>query len=170
MKKIAFTTGLLLFFSCFCLKATEAFVRHNDKNFGFSLLIPHDWKRTDINLIYKHIIYITKGNHSCIKISSTEIDDEEKDKWKSWKEWYIRGIGCNFGDIVETKNVKISGRVKGRLLIFEYNNKKRKKILQRILIAEYKNKILVIECSSTLKNFYKLNNTFNTVMGSLIFK
>jgi len=85
------------------------------------------------------------------------------------QEWYTRGIGGKLINIVETENVSIDKNIMGKLLIVEYTSK-RKRILQRILITRYEDKILVLECGSTVKKFYKYSEVFNNVMGSIIFE
>ncbi|MCP4130370.1 MAG: hypothetical protein GY754_05265 [bacterium] len=147
--------------------ADEEFSRYRDSRHNFSILIPRIWTKAKVDLKYKQILVLSRRDRSEIKITATKPDPKEKEKWKNWKKWYTKGIGRRLSEIIETKAITINKNITGKLLIFEYVSRGRR-VLQKILLARFNETLLVIECSSPIKSFYKHDETFNIVMGSLM--
>lgn len=146
----------------------EDYTRYRNTRFQFSLLVPKYWRREVTDLDYKHIITLRKGRHGIIKITSTGADPQELRRYDTIRDWYLTSIGRRVNKIVETGNVSINRGITGRLYIIEFS-KRRKRLLRRILITRYNNKILVVECGTTVRQFYNYSEIFNNVMGSIIF-
>lgn len=146
----------------------ENFTRHGNPTFGFSIMIPQCWKKTEADLSYKYILLFQKGTYTEIKISAIKAGDELLQQQIKWVDWYTKGIGARAFEIIETGEVAIDRETKGKLLLLEYSSRGRK-IIQRVLIVRHKNILLTIECSGTVDQFYRYSEVFNTVMGSLIF-
>jgi hypothetical protein len=146
----------------------ECFSRISSSNFNYSILVPHCWEKTQADLNYMDVIVLRKGRYSEIKVSASRVTDKELYKWETWKDWYLRGRGSAYTDIIEKEDIDLGGNAKGKLIILEYTSGGRR-IIQRILIARNSETMVVIECAATIDSFYKYSDIFNTVMGSLIF-
>jgi len=146
----------------------EDYTRYKNTRFQFSLLIPKYWRREVTDLDYKHIVTLRKGRHGIIKITSTGADPQELRRYNTIRDWYLTSIGKKVTRIVETGDISINQGITGRLYIIEFS-KRRRRLLRRILIARYNNNILVIECGTTVRQFYNYSEIFNNVMGSIIF-
>ncbi len=146
----------------------EDYTRYKNSKFRFSILIPKYWNREVANLEYKQVITLHKGRYTLIKITSAATDPQEKRKWDTIKDWYLTGLGRRANKIIETEEISINRGVKGRLYIIEFR-KHRKRMLRRILVSRYNDKILVVECGSSVKKFYNYSEIFNNVMGSILF-
>ena len=169
--------GLLLLALCFIPAqgmtgsgmsiSDEGYGRYTDETFHFTILIPSHWQKKSADLSYKHILTLTRGQ-SHIRITAVIKDKTEVRKWQSIRDWYFHGIGKNLKSIIETREVVIHEKTRGRLYVMEFTTRKRT-MLQRTLIAHRDNAIVVIECVATVKDFHRHRTLFNDVMGSLIF-
>ncbi len=173
MRHFLTLTLLIVFFMGGEVKASsrfddEDYTRYRNTRFQFSLLVPKYWRREVTDLDYKLIITLRKGRNGIIKITSTGADPQELRRYNTIRDWYLTSIGSRVNKIIETGNVSINRGVTGRLYIIEFS-KRRRRLLRRILITRYNNKILVIECGTTVSQFYNYNSIFNNVMGSIIF-
>lgn len=160
-----------LFIICIALISLDAFsitdtVRYNNSRFNFSFIYPGTWEKKEIDLIYKHLLIISLDNYTEIKVTSSEADDEEKDKWNSINEWYSEGTVSKMKLILEKKKFKLNESTDSRLLVFQYRIGKRK-MLKRMTIIDTGSVIVVMECSSPVKTFYKYDRLFNAVLRSI---
>ncbi len=144
----------------------EEFVKFSSGQFKYSVEIPKSWRRSQINLGYKEILFLEKNMNTGIKIYAAYSDRDEIKKWASWKEWYIKGTGRNLKLILEKNNVHVSSKIDSRLVVFQYSRRNRK-ILNRMLISRFGNVVQVIQCSAPVAAFYKYDAVFNRVMRSL---
>ena len=169
-KHIIFSISALLLFCTVSAHAKEtdddSFERYNNTSFNFTMLLPVGWSKEEIDLTYSTVLLLSKKRETEIKITFSKTDRDEEIKWKNWKDWYTEGIGSGLKEIVDQDNITIGKNINGRLLVFEFYSKGRR-LLQRIMIARYNNKQVVIECGSPVNLFYKHNDTFDTLMKSI---
>ncbi len=142
------------------------FVNYNNSRFNYSFNYPGTWEKKEIDLVYKHLLTISLDNYTEIKVTASEADDEEKEKWQSIGEWYSKGTGSKMRLILEKKNFKLNKNIVSRLLVFQYHLDKRK-MLKRMTITDTGRSIIVIECSAPVKTFYKYDSLFNAVLRSI---
>ncbi len=167
MKKAA----VIFMLSCIMLQpvfvhAHDAFRIYRNPRFGYLVHLPVNWKSRIYDLSYKHIIVLTRGNYGEIKIRVVKSDKKELKKWENWEDWYLDRIGFKFTKIIETMDISIDENLKGKLILIEYTTRG-VRVLQRILITRYDNKILTIECRAPLSSYSRYTDTFNVVMGGL---
>ncbi|MCU0847920.1 MAG: hypothetical protein MUD12_08545 [Spirochaetes bacterium] len=157
---------ILILTSALSLRADVEYIRYHNKSFNYTVMIPAAWEKAKADFEYKHVLSLKKGRHTEIRITAVNNDSEEKIKWKNWKEWYVKDVGGGLKKIIESKDVQIEKYITGKLLLFEYNYKGNL-VLERILISDIDDNMIIIECRSPISTYKKYIEVFNTVMGSL---
>jgi hypothetical protein len=142
--------------------------RMKNRKYGYSILVPSEWKKTVAELPEKTITLLRKGDSSEIAITASEATDSEIKKWNTWRDWYMKDRGLLQQEIVEKKDVPIHGNARGRILLLEYTQRG-ERILQKVLIVRNKSLLLIVECRSTLNLYYRYSEIFENVSGSIIF-
>lgn len=142
------------------------YARFTDSRFNYSILIPKEWHKTDYDLTYKRILILMKDSQSCIKITASPNDDESAIQWARWKDWFLGTSGILITKIIEEKTFTRVKGLTGTLIIFEFKQGK-KTYLQRLLLAQFKDTFLTIECRAPVKQFYNFAGIFDATMSSL---
>jgi hypothetical protein len=136
--------------------------------FGFSVSVPRRWRKSEFNLQYKHIMILAGPGGARVKITATVNDDEEKQTWANWKDWYAGNQESEINTITESKTLKYDKNGSGTLYVFEsYQGSKR--FLVRLLLINLETSLMAIECSAPINEFYRNTGIFDTVMSSLKF-
>lgn len=142
------------------------FARFTDSRFNYSLLIPKEWHKIDYDLTYKRLLILNKDSDTSIKISATQNNDETTIQWSQWKDWFLGESGILITKIIENKAFTRIKGLNGTLIIFEYKQGKQV-YLQRLLLAQFKDTYLSIECRAPVKSFYNFAGIFDAAMSSL---
>jgi len=144
--------------------AADDCTRYGDDTYGYSICVPGGWKKSYRDVGYRHILTLTRGS-AAIVASASRMDDDEKEKWESWKKWYVTGIGAGLMNIIETSEVAVGRQATIKLIVFQYT-KRGTTLLQRTMLMKYGNNLLVIECRAPLGTFSNYTDLFNRVMSS----
>ncbi len=150
------------------LRADAGYERMKSLRYGYSILVPSEWKKTVAELPEKTITLLRKGDSSEIAITASVDTEGEVEKWNTWRDWYMKDRGVLQREIVEIKDIPIHGSARGRMLLLEYTQRG-ERILQKVLIVRNKGLLLVVECRSTLKLYYRYSEIFENVSGSILF-
>ena len=72
MKNILQNVFLLFIFIqlIYPVKSYPQYVRYKNNRFNYSIIIPKEWSRANLNLKNKHIMYVTKNINTDIKIKA----------------------------------------------------------------------------------------------------
>ncbi|OHD66319.1 MAG: hypothetical protein A2176_07480 [Spirochaetes bacterium RBG_13_51_14] len=146
----------------------DEYTRYRDDVFNYSMCVPAAWKKSYSDIGYKHIVSLAHSGGVEIMAAVSRFDDEEKEKWDTWKSWYVSGIGSSLMNIIETKEIAAGGDATIRILVFEFTTRGRK-ILQRTMLSKFRDNLLVIECRAPVNKFAAHTELFNTVMSSVDF-
>jgi len=162
---------LLLGLSLFLLGSPKVYsqndyINYQNDIYQYKLFIPALWSKVDYDLGYKNILVLNRNDKAKIKITASRMIAKEKAKWQDWKSWYLKGVGKNLTNILETNEIVSKNKFIREVLIFEYQDRQ-KKIMQKVYLGQLDNLFVAIECSSSQKDFYSYNNIFNTVIKSL---
>lgn len=166
MKKIIQALFFLLFVSLL-YSQTDFFIYKNEK-FNYKIIIPKSWKKVDLSLKNKSIMYSSKDKNTEIKVRALRSPDQDIDKATHEAQWDLRNIDPGLNKILETKNIEIKKNVVGKLLVFEYRSN-RKNILNRVMVTRNGAITYIIECKSTINKFYQYDNIFTTALSSFSF-
>jgi len=139
--------------------------RYGDETYGYSICAPAGWNKSYKDIGYKHILTLTRGSSEIVS-SASRMDDEENAKWKSWKKWYLKGIGGSLMSIIETKEVRAGRDATIKLIVFQYR-KGDATLLQRSMLMKYGDNLLVVECRAPIGSFSRHTDLFNGVMSSV---
>jgi len=140
--------------------------RFISREFGLCVIIPREWHKSEYNLLYKHILILNGKNNARIKISAVVNDEQEKQKWEQWQDWYTNNSGHVVTTILEKKDIDYDPEIKETLIVFE-SMKRKQKYLNRILLVRSEKALITIECSAPVNVFYQNAIIFNTAMSSL---
>ena len=166
MKKIIQALFFLLFVSLL-YSQTDFFIYKNEK-FNYKIIVPKSWKKVDLSLKNKSIMYSSKDKNTEIKVRALRSPDQDIDKATHEAQWDLRNIDPGLNKILETKNIEIKKNVVGKLLVFEYRSN-RKNILNRVMVTRNGAITYIIECKSTINKFYQYDNIFTTALSSFSF-
>ena len=166
MKKIIQALFFLLFASLL-YSQTDFFIYKNEK-FNYKIIIPKSWKKVDLSLKNRSIMYSSKDKNTEIKVRAHRSPDQDIDKASHEAQWDLRNIDPGLNKILETKNIEIKKNVVGKLLVFEYRSN-RKNILNRVMVTRNGAITYIIECKSTINKFYQYDNIFTTALSSFSF-
>ena len=166
MKKITKVLFFLLFANI--IYSQTDFVLYKNEKFNYKIIIPKSWKKIDLILKNKSIMYSSKDKNTEIKVRAHRSPDQDIDKVTHETQWDLQNIDPRLNKIIETKNIEIKKNVVGKLLVFEYRSNK-KNILNRVMITKNDTITYIIECKSTINRFYQYDNIFTTALSSFSF-
>jgi hypothetical protein len=149
----------------FNLGAHTEYTKYNNELFNYSIIVPYSWEFSDVDLDGKHVMTATKNKFTEIKVRAFKNADPNIEKTERENIWNLWEIDPGLNRIITSGDITIKKNITGKLFLFEYRSK-RNKILQRTLITKNGNITYVIECKSTLKNFYRYEKSFNIAMSS----
>ncbi len=158
---------VFLFFATLIHSETD-FILYKNKKFNYKIIIPRAWKKVDLILKDKSIMYTLKDKNTEIKVRAYRSPDQDIDKITHETQWDLQSIDPKLNKIIETKNIEIKKNVVGKLLVFEYRSNK-KNILNRVMITKNDLTTYIIECRSTIDRFYQYDNIFTTALSSFSF-
>ncbi|MBN2160672.1 MAG: hypothetical protein JW807_14885 [Spirochaetes bacterium] len=164
------TVRIICFIFCvgFCAAAyAEDCERYADTGYGYSICLPDTWSKSYKDIGYKHVLSAMRKGGPEIVVAASRYDDEEKEKWNSWKRWYARGTG-GIMNIVESREIAAGKNVTVKVLVFDYTHRG-KRMIQRTMLTKYNENIMVVECRAPVKSYGKYTGVFNMVMSSVDF-
>ena len=159
------TICFILIAACAIPARADDCTRYGDETYGYSICAPAGWNKSYKDIGYKHVLTLTRGSSEIVS-SASRMDDEENAKWKSWKKWYLKGIGGSLMSIIETKEVRAGRDAAIKLIVFQYR-KGDATLLQRSMLMKYGGNLLVVECRAPIGSFSRHTDLFNGVMSSV---
>lgn len=144
------------------------YIKYINEQYNFKIIIPGSWEKYDLKLEKKCIMYASKDKNTVIKVRAFKSSDKDIEELIHEKKWDLRSIDPRLNKIIETKKIKITKNMAGKILVFEYRSN-RNRYLQRVMITKCGNIIYIIECKSPTRCFYKYNKIFNTALSSFSF-
>ncbi len=136
------------------------------EKFGFSISVPRKWRKSEFNLYYKHVINMAGPRGARVRVTAVVNDDQEKEKWANWKDWFAPEPGGRVKSIIESRVMDYGASGTGVLYVFEsYGNRRRS--LVRLLLITLEKTLIAVECSAPMGEFYKNAALFDKVMVSL---
>jgi hypothetical protein len=156
-----------LFFASLIYSETD-FILYKNEKFNYKIIVPRAWKKVDLILKDKSIMYTSKDKNTEIKVRAFRSTDQDIDKITHETQWDLQNIDPKLNKIIETKNIEIKKNVVGKLLVFEYRSNK-KNILNRVMITQNDIITYIIECRSTIDRFYQYDNIFTIALSSFSF-
>jgi hypothetical protein len=140
--------------------------RYADGVFNYSICLPQGWNNTYREIGNKHVLGSIRKGGAEIRVSASSLGDDEKQKWDSWMNSYVMGIGHEIRSIIETKEIPAGTDATVKLIVFDYSSRIGR-MLQRTMLMKYSDKILVVECRAPVRMFGKYTDLFNMVMSSV---
>lgn len=148
--------------------AVSPYTPYKNEQFNYEIMLPSTWEVLDLTLTDKHIMYSSPDSVTKIKLKALKSDAASIDSIIRDNKWNLRGIDPRLNKIIETEKITIKKNVQGKLLVFEYRSGKGT-MLQRSLVTVNGGIVYILECKSTLKNFYRFDAIFNAVFSSFNF-
>jgi len=140
--------------------------RYVDAALNYSICLPREWNKTYREIGQRHILGSKRKGGAEISVSASPFGDDEKLKWDSWMNSYVRRIGHDIRSIIETKEIQAGTDATVKLLVFDYSSRIGR-MLQRTMLMKYGDKLLVVECRAPVRSFGKYTDMFNTIMSSV---
>jgi hypothetical protein len=170
MKKHRLFTSILLTAACIFfisqqLQGAARFISYKNNDFNYEIMVPASWRLVDLNLKDRHIMYSYPEKSTEIKIKAIRTAEEDVDRIVRNNRWNLSNIDSRLNKILETGKIAIKQNVYGKLLVFEYHERK-KTMLQRTLISVNGGIVYIIECKAPVKTFYSNDEIFNTALSS----
>jgi hypothetical protein len=169
MKK---TSGALFFILLFVVSAAAfaavCLSNYTNEKYRYSVTIPGDWRKTETDFGYKHVLYFCSGSSSEIKITSEAAGSSEIDKWNSIEDWYFEDGGLNIRTIHSAGRLIEKEGFSSLVMVFETGISSGSKI-KKVSVRKNNDRIIAVECSAPVDRFNKLSETFDQIISSVKF-